>query len=292
MTYDITFPKQIIDFAGAGGMIMISAIIVIGFIVLVRYSAKILPGFLAMLFYLLLVVVGAEIVFSVIAVIPGINGLLSTYPLAFYGTYAVVLAVLTHLTRFIVVKYTNRDNGLELGDALMCGLGVAIGQAIISGMELIAVSTLGETINTYGIAELLSDRSVEEIAETVADIQQIIAIEPGYYLCIGINGMLDIIFQTGVLLLLYAIVKKGLPTFWHGIIIVMNAVITGASLYGGYLMGGNYVTITMIKVAVVILLVIVALKVDADYLGGELRSFSKLKKSGGKMPKFNKVKNK
>lgn len=292
MNYDITFPQKIIDNINMSGIFMISAILIIGFILLMRYAATFMPGILALLTYLVLVVAGVQVVTSVFLVIPGLNALIVGTPIVFYITQAILYALLTHLTRMIVVKFSNRNNTLELGDSLMGGLGIAIGQAILPGMELMALSSMGTTINAYGMTELFQDRTAEEFAEIVEYVQQVISAGPSYYLSMGINGMLDIIFHVGVLLLLYAIVKKGLPVFWNGIIIGMDAVITGASFLAKYVFMENYAAFTLTKVAVVILLVIVALRVDADYLDGELRSFSKLKKSSGKMPKFNNLKNK
>ena len=70
MNYNITFPEQSINFVNAGGIILVSAVIVIGFILLMRYSAKLMPGFMGLLVYMVLVVFGVEAVTFLLSVIP------------------------------------------------------------------------------------------------------------------------------------------------------------------------------------------------------------------------------
>lgn len=291
MDYNITFPQESINYLNASGIIMISAIIIIGFILLMRYSAKLVPGLIGMLVYLVAVVAGVELVTYIISMIPGLNVLIFSTSAAFCITRAVIFALLIHLTRWITIIFSNRNQNLTLGDALMAGLGTAIGQAIVSGADLISLSTIGTNINTYGMEQLLEGMTAEEIASVMESVEQTISVPSLFYLFKGINCTIDIIFQTGVCLLLYAIVKKGLPAFWHGVIIALGIVMQTASLFADYLVIENFMVLTMVKVLVLVVLVILVLRIDTEYLGNELKSFDKLKASG-KMPKFHNVKNK
>lgn len=287
MDYNVTFPEQSISFLNAGGIIMISVIIVIGFILLMRYSAKLMPGFTGLLVYLVLVVAGVEIVTYIFAAVPGLNSFLFGSSLMFCITRAVIFALLIHASRWIVIKFSDRNQDLALGDALMGGLGIAIGQAIISGVDLIYLSTLGTTINTYGMESLLEGMSAEEIADIMESVNMTVSVPSAYYLCKGLNCALDIVFQVIVCLLLYAILKKGLPVFWHGVIIISNIVLQAMSLFADYMVTENYSVFTMIKVLVVFIVICAALKIDTDYLGNELKSFDKAKMTGS-LPRFKK----
>lgn len=292
MDYSITFPQQTISFLNAGGIIMVSVVFIIGFILLMRYAAKVLPGFLGLLAYLLVVVVGMELITFLLSAIPVLNTLLFGTVLGFCLTRAVIMAGLTHLTRLLVMKFSDRTQDLELGGALMGGLGIAIGQAVIAGFDFIYLSTVATNVNTYGLEALLSDLEAAEQASMLQSIESTIAIEPVFFLLRGLNCTMDIIFQVAVMLLMYAIAKKGLPAFWHGIIVVFNILLTSLSLFGDYGAFDNYVLLFVLKLITLICVIIVVLKIDTDYLNGELKSFDKLKKKKDTMPKFRNIKNK
>lgn len=292
MDYSITFPQQTISFINASGIIMLSVVFVIGFILLMRYSAKVLPGFLGVLSYLLLVIVCTELITFILSVIPVLNVFLFGTELSFCLTRAVIMVLLTHLTRILVIKFSDRSQELEFGDALMGGLGIAAGQAVMAGIDFITLSTIATNVNTYGLEALLADLEAAEQASMLQSIENTIAIEPSFFLLRGLNCTIDIVFQVAAMLLLYAIVKKGLPAFWHGIVIVFNVLLTSLSLFGDYGAIDNYVLLFVLKLATIICVVIVVLRIDTDYLKGELRSFDKMKKKKDTMPKFRDIKNK
>lgn len=291
MNYNITIPQQSVTFINLAGMIMISVIIIFGFIILMRYSAKIMPGFMGLLCYLLIVVVGTELVTLVIMSIPPLAGILLGQQTAFCITRAVIAAGLSHVVRIVLLKFTDRNQDMQLGDALMGGLGIAIGEAIVVGTSFIYLSALASTVNTYGLEALLADVSQAEQAELVDYISGVASIMPNTFLMQGLNYALDIVFQVAVLLLLYAVVKKGLPMFWHGIVIAVNVVLEALSLFANYSIL-DYSIVVIIKLVILVGVIIAALRVDADYLGGELRSFSKMRKQKDAMPKFGNVKKK
>lgn len=291
MNYNITIPQQSVTFINLAGMIMISVIIIFGFIILMRYSAKIMPGFMGLLCYLLIVVVGMELVTFVIMLVPPLAGILLGQQTAFCITRAVIAAGLSHVVRIVLLKFTDRNQDMQLGDALMGGLGIAIGEAIVVGTSFIYLSALASTVNTYGLEALLADVSQAEQAELVDYISGVASIMPNTFLMQGLNYALDIVFQVAVLLLLYAVVKKGLPMFWHGIVIAVNIVLEALSLFANYSIL-DYSIVVIIKLVILVGVIVAALRVDADYLGGELRSFSKMRKQKDAMPKFGNVKKK
>ena len=292
MDYNITIPEQSVMFINLSGIIMISTIIIIGFILLMRYAAKFVPGLMGLLCYLLLVVVGTELITYVIAAIPVLGTMLLGQVMLFCITRAVITAGLCHATRVIVLKFTDRNQDMQLGDALMGGLGIAIGGAIVVGTSFIYLSTLAATVNTYGLEALMADISQAEQAELATYIANIASIAPVTFLMQGLGYTIDIVFQVAVLLLLYAVIKKGLPVFWHGVIIVSNIILEAVSLFTNYSVWENYMMMVLIKLIILVGIVVAALRVDSDYLGGELRSFAKLKRKKDAMPKFNDIKNK
>ncbi|MCM1466848.1 MAG: YhfC family glutamic-type intramembrane protease [Alistipes sp.] len=292
MDYSITIPEQSVTFINLSGIIMISAIIIIGFILLMRYAAKFVPGLMGILCYLLIVVVGVELVTYIIAAIPLLGTALLGNVVLFCITRAVITAGLCHGTRIVILKFTDRNQDMQLGDALMGGLGIAVGGAVVVGTSFIYLSTLAATINAYGLEALLADIPLEEQTELVGYIANIASIAPATFLMQGLGYTIDLIFQVAVLLLLYAVVKKGLPVFWHGVIVLCNIVLETLSNFANYSVWENYPMMVCVKLVILVGIIAAALRVDSDYLGGELRSFAKLKRKKDAMPKFDNIKKK
>ncbi|MGN0514320.1 MAG: hypothetical protein ACI4GD_08575, partial [Lachnospiraceae bacterium] len=118
MDYNITFPQQTITYINGSGILMISIIFVIGFILYKRYAAKFMPGLMGILAFLMLGVVGTELITLLLSAIPGINQLLYNSAAAFCITRALVFAVLIHVTKILVLKFADMSSNMELGDAL------------------------------------------------------------------------------------------------------------------------------------------------------------------------------
>lgn len=291
MDYNITFPQQTITYINGSGILMISIIFVIGFILYKRYAAKFMPGLMGILAFLMLGIVGTELITLLLSAIPGINRLLYNSAVAFCITRALVFAVLIHVTKILVLKFADMSSNMELGDALMGGLGIAIGQAVVSGMDFMYISSIGSAINQNGVEQFLVDVSAEEAESLLEYIYKTIEIPPMFFLLKGFNCTLDIVFTVITCLFIYAIVKKGLSSVWHVILIVSTTMVQLVSLLGDYGVSSNYFILSALKLLIVIVTVIMAFRIDAEYLAGEFRSFEKLKKKKS-MPKFNDVKNK
>lgn len=292
MNYNITFPEQIISNVNTAGLIMISVIFVLGFVIFMRYSAQIMPAIIGLLAYLLLVVAGVEVVTMLLTMIPGLGGLLVGTALAFCLTRTVIMAMLVHFTRAIIINFTNRNQNITLGDAMIGGLGMGTCQAIVSGVDFLTLSSLGTMVNSEGLATLVQGMSAEEVAEIVASLEQTIEIPPMFFLLKGLNNSLDIVFHVMAAIIVYAIVKKGLPAIWYGITILFNIFAQAASMFGDYQVVSNYAVLSFFKLVVVGSMIVCVLRIDTNYLGNEVKSFDKMRKSKGAMPKFGKLKNK
>jgi hypothetical protein len=285
MDYDITFPADTINYTNAGGIILISVLIVAAAILMIRYSANILPAIAGLLIYMVLGVAGIEIVTMAISVIPVIGDFLIGSSVAFCITRALIFALLVHLARWLVLKFSDRKGDMELGNALIGGWGIALGQAIISGMDILYVSTLGNTINSYGMDELVSDMSAEEISNLIDAIKQVSDIPGTYFLFKGINCAVDVLFHIFAVVLLYAIVKKGLDKKWYLIVGALTFVMNLITLFYDYRAVSSYLALAFIKLITLAAVFALALNIDTRYLNGELRSFDKMKDKK-KMPKY------
>lgn len=291
MYQDIIFPKQSLDFIGYGGVIIVSVLFVIAFLLVMRYSAKLMPGLFGLLFYLVIVYVGTEIVTMVLSFIPGLNGVLFGNSLMFCLTRAVIMALLLHLGRFIVLKISARYDDFALGDAMMGGFGIALGQTIVAGMDLIYLSTLGTTVNEYGMEYLLTDMTAEEIATVMQSVEKTISLPSIFFLLKGINIAADVIFSVAAAVIVYAVLKKGLDTYWYAISVGLNVLVIFTGLAGDYEVTAEYLWVTILKLTFVAVMAMMVLRVDRQYLNGELRSFDKLRTRGDKNKKMPKVGN-
>lgn len=279
MNNNIIFPEQSISFIGISGMIMFSVIFIIGFLLLMRYSAKIMPGVISVLVYLMVVVVGVEVITFIFSVIPGLNYLIMESALAFCIFRGIAMAGLIALTVWITIRFSGNNNNFYLGDAMMAGYGAALGQAIVTGIDLIYLWTMGSTINEYGTESLLADLSEADAAQMLESINQVVEVPPVFYLFKGINSAIDIVYIVIISLIVYAIMKKGLSKTWYVFAVACSAVLTIANLLGDYGVVAETGILTGVKAVVIITAILMVFKINAENLDGELTSFDRAKRT-------------
>lgn len=291
MNYNITFPNEIIGYTNAGGMVLISILIVAAAIILIRYSANILSAIAGLLIYMIVGVVGLEVVTMIISVIPGLGEALLGNAISFCILRAIIFAAIMHAVRWFVVKITDRKGDLDIGSALMSGWGIALGQSIVSGMDLLYISTLGNTINMYGVEEITNGMTTEEIQGLCDSVNQLSEVPASYFLFKGLNGAVDVLFNVFIFVMVYAIVKKGMEKKWYAVVATITGFMSMLTYFYDYRVFSESVIMSVLKLIVLAGVFAFVLNIDTKFLNGELRSFDKMKKKT--MPKYsNSLRNK
>lgn len=308
---DLTFSQGIIGRVDAAGMLILLAIFAIGFIIIKRYATNVLPGFIGILAYFLVGYFGSQAVMILLVIIP-FTRILTENVWGYCILNAISVAFMYQLARWINMMLTDRAKDYELGGYLMGGLGIGAGQAIMSGMNLLYIGTLGRTINSEEGANAFVSMSAQDLQNIVEAVEKYNGIPMNDYFLMGLNCALYIGFQVLMGALIYGIIKKGMPKVWNVYMILLGFVMEfiygigtfgafeGLQAEGGMLQGlGSslrnslhmdlYVLSTMGMLVVLIAVFLIVRQADQNYLSGEFSSFDKMKTSTTKkMPRMKK----
>lgn len=282
---NMVIPSNIVSFTNGAGVLIISAIFVIGFILIMRYSAKLLPGVMSLFVYMISALMLVEVITYILTVIPGIGALVLSSALVLYIVRAVILALLIYFTLWIVLNVSGKNSSLMVGDSMMIGLGVGMGQGIIAGFDMLYVSTLGTTINTYGLEPLIEGMSETDVADIMESIETVTNAGANFYLFRGFNIVVDIIFFVFVGVLAYGAVMEKLPAKWHGIVIGLIALMTSCSAVYDYMLIDSYLFVAVLKVGIAVVTAAAVIRLDSVAFDNQVKSFSNAKKTGT-LPKF------
>lgn len=258
-------PAQTISFLDANLMIVISVIFVLGFVLVVRYSAKIVPAIVGAVAYLIFGFLGTECICMIFGMLPGIGALIYSNAVIFSIFRAVVLAVMYHVGRFITIKLTSKEK-YTIGNSMMAGFGNAFGFAVVSGFNYMYSSVLASTINELGVDALLEGYTGEEADSILQSLTTLVTVEPVTYLLLGIGTALDIIAMVILCVFLYGIMTDKLPLQYHWIMIGANAAIILPSTLIECYSVEQCMLLTIVKITMIVVLFWGMLYVDGRYL--------------------------
>ncbi|MCR5216122.1 MAG: hypothetical protein K6C69_04245 [Lachnospiraceae bacterium] len=280
MNYELTFSADTISMANTGGMILLFAIFILGFIAVVRYSAKIMPGFVSCLTYLLLAVGALELVMALLASIPVVNQVV-------YGDvllYCVIRSLLAAVAIAASITcsflfFKNRAGGITLGNSMMVGIGCGLAIAIVLGMDLLSVATVGATVNQEGLTTLFQGMEAEEIESLYESLEHTASLPAYFFLLKGIMGIFEIILVTATSILEYAVNHKGAKRTYLYIALADLFVVALSNAVVDYAVTNEFISMTIVAGGSVLAVCGLVFYVDKMYCGKELASFDKLKRT-------------
>lgn len=287
---NITFSQQLISCINGGGIILISAILIIAIIVFMRYAPKLIPGMIGVCLYLLVVFVGAEFTTMILTMIPGVNSLLINSSIGFCIIRGIIIALLMSVSAWLVVKLANRNCDVTVGTAMIGGLGIAIGDAILNGMDFLYLSAMATTVNNNSIEELVQGMTAEEADTLIASIKNVASTDGVVYIVKGLNCALSVVFIVALAIIAYALIKYSANKVYLLYATIADALLIATATYSS-IDYTYYLIIFLIRLTITGLMVYAVIKLDQTVFGGEIASFDKLR-TGKTMPKFNNLKNK
>lgn len=258
-------PTQTISFLDMNLMIVISVIFVLGFVLVVRYSARVIPAIIGAVAYLLFGFLGTECVCMVFGMIPGIGNFIYSNAVIFSVFRAVVLAAMYHVGRVLTVTLTSKEK-YTIGNSMMAGFGNAVGFAVVSGFNYMYSSVMASTINEMGVEALLEGYTAEQAESMLQSINALVTVSPMTYLLLGIGTALDIIAMVILCVFLYGIMMEKLSFKYHWIMIGANAAIILPSTLIECYSVEQCILFTIIKITAVVVLFWGMLYVDGRYL--------------------------
>lgn len=260
-----TIPEQTVSALETNLMILISAIFVLGFILIIRYEAKVVPGLVGALAFLLFGLIGSECICLIVGLIPGISNLVYSNAVGYSIFRALVLAAMYHVGRIVTIKLTTKEE-YTIGDCMMAGYGNAFGFAIVSGVNYIYSSTLAKTINEYGMEALLEGNAQDEIESVVESLRMLVTAPSQLFTAIAFNDVIDIVALIILSVFLYGMYVERIPKYYHGIIIGVQALIRLPSVLIECYSMEHYVMLTIAKVVILFVTFWGMFYVDSRYL--------------------------
>lgn len=277
LTMDLTrtVPADTVAFMTAGGIILLSMIIVMAIIIVKRYDAKFLPAVVGIVTYFILAYGAGEGLIMILSYVPGLFNSLVVYCIIRAIIIAGFLAVGRHIIFSVFLKDTP-----EFGDSLIIGLGIGAGAALMFGIDLISGITVCNIVNNIGLETLVSDLTAEEAESLVASIEIFFTLDKTVYLLRSINVVIDVLFNIVICEVAYGVSRKLLEFKWSIIAAAFNAAVLLPSVLFDYGFIGNAYMATGIKLAIFVAVVLVVLNLDSRYIGGKLREYKPLRQSG------------
>lgn len=214
-------PAQTISFLEADMIIVISVLFVLGFVLVVRYSAKILPAIVGAAAYFLFGLFGAEAVCGLLFVIPGIHSLVASSVIVYCILRALIIALMYHLARCFTVRLTSKDE-YTIGNCMMACLGNAAGLGLVSGFTYMCNSALANTINELGINAMIEGYTAEEAETLISSVSTLVNESPQLYLMLGLGVAMDIVFMFIAGVFLYGIFNEKIDKKYHAAVIAVN----------------------------------------------------------------------
>ena len=128
-----TLPAGTSSMLSAGGILMLSAIIVLVVVIMKRWKARVMPGILGVIAYAVFVFIFANLATSALALIPSIDNTFYNNPATYNIVYA-LFATAGFTAARVVTGYMLNERFERKGDVYLAGIGLSIGDSLLYGM--------------------------------------------------------------------------------------------------------------------------------------------------------------
>lgn len=217
----LTLPSGVELMVGAGGMLLLSAIIVMFIVIKKRFTAHIMPFFLGIAVYLVVVFTATNVLTTLLSLIPSVSEAFTYNPVAYAIISSILTAIACVAARFILSSML--VGKLEQkGDIYMAGIGIGAGEAILYGMTAVSYYIWCLAISNDGLANVIADIPPDQLESTVESISLLFTAPTYLWLLLGVNAIFDLLVQFALTNVAYGMVKKQLPNFWYGVSAVVS----------------------------------------------------------------------
>lgn len=287
-----SLPAGVTSYLGAGGIIIISAIIILLFIFIKNYKGKIAPLLLGILSYVVFMIMGYNLIVTLCFMIPGFTASYEYNEILFTILFLVVFVLLMTVGRIVSIKIM-QANYDQAGDMLNFGLGLGVCDAIICAFSTLTLMIYATGINNVGMEALFKDFTEAEIISSYNTISSLFTSPVYFWAILGLSAVIDLILNCGLAIIVFGAVTKKIPSWWYMASAGMNfAVILPFKLYDTSSSFGIIFPFA-IKTILFMASILVIYKVDNKFLDGMIAFKSKkLYSTDKKMPKFGKLSNK
>lgn len=214
-------PEGVSSMLSAGGILLLSAVIVLTVVIIKRWKARVMPGILGVIAYAVFVFVFTNLSTSALALIPGIDNVFYNNPATYNIIYALLAAVGFTAAR-MVCAYMLKDRFERKGDVYLAGIGLSLGDSLLYGLTAISYITWCMAISSNEAQMMFAELAAEEVASTYETVSVLFAAPAALWLLLGVSCVLDIVINIALMNVVFGAVKGSLSKWWYGISGAMN----------------------------------------------------------------------
>lgn len=222
--YTKELPANLEFMIGCGGIIAISAVLLLAIVLMKGRKGRIFPMFMGLMAYIILTFIPVNLILTLLSMIPSVSLTFEYNEMAYTLLNCAFTAVACLGTRIITSKMIE-DRYERKADVYMAGLGVGLGEGILYAMTAISMYIWCIAINSDGLQSVLSGMSLEEQLESYASMEMLYTAPAVIWLLFGLNAVMDMIIQMLLTNVTYGVVKGQLPKLWYGISVAVSFVL-------------------------------------------------------------------
>jgi uncharacterized membrane protein YhfC len=218
-----TIPSGTQTMISAGGILLISVIIVMTIIVAKRWHGRFIPFLMGIVCYALLVWVVSNFITSALGMIPSIDIVFKNDPTTYTIIYCILTTIGFAISRPLMAHmFTERYE--RKGDIYLAGIALGVGDSILFGISAISSITWCNAIQQEGLESILSTMSAEQAEQTYNSISTLFTSPDYLWLLLAISCILDIILNVAFMIMVYGAATNQAPKMWYYITAVINLV--------------------------------------------------------------------
>lgn len=218
---DAGIPSGAENMLSAGGILMLSAFIVLIIVVIKRWDGRFINVLAGIFAYSIFVFIFANLCMSALALIPSIDQTFSTNTTAYTIIYSILAAVGMTLARYVLTRFMI-GRFERKGDIYLSGIGLAVGDGVLYGLTVISSISIATAYNNMGLDTMvagLTENDTETFYKTLGNLFN----APGYlWLLMGIAFTVDIILSMALSAAMHAYVKQQISHMWASYIIIIQ----------------------------------------------------------------------
>ena len=205
----------------AGGILMLSAFIVLIIVVIKRWNGRFINVLASVFAYSIFVFIFANLCMSALALIPSIDQTFEYNTTAYTIIYSILSALGMTLARYVLARFM-AGRFERKGDVYLSGIGLSVGDGVLYGLTVISSISIATAYNNMGLDTMvagLTENDTETFYKTLSNLFN----APGYlWLLMGIAFTMDIILSMALSAAMHAYVKGQISHMWASYICIIQ----------------------------------------------------------------------
>ena len=211
---DAGIPAGAESMLSAGGILMLSAFIVLIIVVIKRWNGRFINVVAGIFAYSIFVFIFANLCMSVLSLIPSIDQIFSYNTTAYTIIYSILSACGITLARYVLARFMN-GRFERKGDIYLSGIGLAVGDGFLYGLTVLSSISIATAYNNMGLDSMiagLTENDTETFYNTLSNL----------FTAPGVAFTVDIILSMALSAAMHAYVKGKISHMWASYICIIQ----------------------------------------------------------------------